>query len=148
MAGPSKGPDRHRRKVTPHPASSLGHPLPVERERAHARASALKNGSSLSEGRGWTAPRAFTSGRGTGEGSLAWLTIEWSHRCQTLAASPAEPEDYLSDPCVNPTSPTTADTSPGSSSRETQSSSRATVPRPGKGTHARRCPPGYGRVES
>ena len=28
MAGPSKGPDRHRRKKTPHPTSSLGHPLP------------------------------------------------------------------------------------------------------------------------
>ena len=28
MAGPSKGPERHRREKTPHPTSSLGHLLP------------------------------------------------------------------------------------------------------------------------
>ena len=34
VAGPSKGPDCHRPKGTPHPTSSLGHPLPSEREKS------------------------------------------------------------------------------------------------------------------
>ncbi len=35
MAGPSKGPDRHRREETPHPTESLGHPLPKGEGRSH-----------------------------------------------------------------------------------------------------------------
>src|SRR5208337_4969913 len=34
------------------------------------RARAPRTTPALSSGRGWTAPRAFTSGRGTGEGSF------------------------------------------------------------------------------
>jgi len=36
VAGPSKGPDRHRRERTPHPTSSLGHPLPTGEGKYHA----------------------------------------------------------------------------------------------------------------
>jgi hypothetical protein len=113
VAGPSKGPDRHRRKKTPHPASpisgvrwtpsesrdrtSVAHPLPSEREKVNARNRALKTGSSLSEGRGWTAPRAFTSGRGAGEGSRARGRNPDSRICQAPAASPAEPGDLPTD---------------------------------------------------
>ena len=71
MAGPSKGPDRHRREKTPHPTSSLGHPLPDGRGKKPSRAVAPPTPHLPSPGgRGWTAPRAFPSGRGTGEGSL------------------------------------------------------------------------------
>ena len=58
-----------------------------------APADALKIGLSLSVGRGWTAPRAFTSGRGTGEGSFVGRTNRYFRRCQTLTAFPAEPGD-------------------------------------------------------
>src|SRR5208283_4740131 len=70
VAGSSKGPNRHPRKVTPHPTSYLGHPLPREREKVIARNSAPNLAFALSEGRGWPAPRALSSGRGTGEGSF------------------------------------------------------------------------------
>ena len=51
----------------PRPSATLS---PREREKAIARRSAPNTAFALSQGRGWTAPRAFPSGRGTGEGSL------------------------------------------------------------------------------
>ena len=58
-------------EVTPHPTSSLGHLLPWEKGKdSFLRAGALKMSVSLSEGRGWTARRVFSSARGTGEGLL------------------------------------------------------------------------------
>jgi len=56
--------------VTPHPTSSVGHPLPSEREmvlRARARPTIFPT---FSEGRRWTATGVFTSRRGPDEGSL------------------------------------------------------------------------------
>jgi hypothetical protein len=62
VAGPSKGPDRHRREKTPHPhdkqnvgppTSSLGHPLPRGEGSLFARGSAPGTTPALSQGRGW-----------------------------------------------------------------------------------------------
>ena len=49
------------------------------------RAGALKTSFSLSEGRGWLAPRAFTSGRETGEGLLPVLVTRRRDRIDNRA---------------------------------------------------------------
>src|SRR5208337_2808854 len=71
----------------PRPSATLS---PREREKVIARRSAPNTAFALSRGRGWTAPRVLSRGRGTGEGSCPRPT---SRNRQTATASPAEPGD-------------------------------------------------------
>jgi hypothetical protein len=65
---PNRGLTAGKRPLTrPRPSATLS---PRERGKVVAPAGPPQIAFSLSGGRGWTAPRAFTSGRGTGEGSL------------------------------------------------------------------------------
>ena len=95
MGGPSKGPNRHRWEKTPHPTSSLGHPLPRgEGKLFSARKRAQNNLHPLPRGEG--GPRRALSPAGAGRvrglfpSSSPIENID-SRICQTSAASPAEP---------------------------------------------------------
>ena len=75
--------------------SAFGPPLPSEREKPFRSAPPRAITISLSRGRGWPAPRVLTSGRGSGEGLRPQRTSSCSRKCQTPAASPAEPGDAV-----------------------------------------------------
>ena len=72
------------------------HLLPWEKEnrfltrapaRTSQRAGALKTSFSLSEGRGWLAPRTFTSGRESGEGLLSRVVRHRPHCIDNLSTN-------------------------------------------------------------
>ncbi len=124
--GPSKGPERHRREMTPHPTSSLGHllpkgegknflPSPVGSGKNHWRADARPEQhlpSPWGEGGGhappglrppkgyWGAVSNFGFGPQAGEGSFSWPVAHREYRLRDLSnfcCLPAEPGDLPTD---------------------------------------------------